>query len=79
MEAESDTELTKGIKAHILTYLDTKYSEPEYISTSVEVAIVKDKTSTRRGWDTWTCCRDYYHTYQLFHWTAAKWQAATLH
>ena len=61
MEAENDTQLTKDIKARILTYLDTKYSDPdvsellnvscfldpcftsEYISASVEVAIVKDR------------------------------------
>ena len=59
-EAESDTQLTKDIKAHILSYLE-KYSDPdisellnvscffdpcfttEYITTSLEVATVKDR------------------------------------
>ena len=85
-EAENDTQLTKDIKVRILTYLDTKYSDPdvsellnvscfldppftnEYISTSVEGAIVKDRL-VREGVEMLelTYCRAYSHTHPLFY------------
>lgn len=60
-ESQNDTQLTKDIKARILTSMEDKYSDPdvsgllnvacfldprfitEYISSSVEIAVVKDR------------------------------------
>ena len=65
-ESENDTQLTKDIKARILTFMEDKYSDldvsgllnvacfldprfiTKYISTSVKIAIVKDRLA--REW-----------------------------